>query len=123
MLRLDSRADFLDAEVYHLLTFGKYEEEEYRPILFSTMDPIDSILVRVGLFKSFVRNAFEAAQKADLFRGTYLNQGRVLVFNMEMEITYDFAVSEVDSLLDVLGEMRVEDWLQGLKQKFYFRNS
>lgn len=118
ILKLDKTGDFLDVEAYHLLNIGKFEDDENHPVLFATMDPVDSILIRIGLFKSFLKNAFEAARNIDPTREGYFKLGRVLVFNTNIKVEYDILVTDVEPLLDMMGDKRIEDWLSNKKEIF-----
>ena len=109
--------DYTDVEAIHFLCVGRFFDSVCRPVLFSTQDRFEDLIVRIALFKSFYKKSYEM-MKDDDSAVPPICPGMALQFDQDVILKYKILISEVDALLDILGMKKITDWIESMKEKF-----
>ncbi|MGZ6452057.1 MAG: hypothetical protein ACXWR0_11315 [Bdellovibrio sp.] len=109
--------DFTDVEAIHALCVGRFFNDECHPILFSTQDKFGDLIVRIALFKSFYKVSYEMVND-DESATPPKREGIALQFDHDVNLRYEIRVSEVDPLLHVIGNIKIEEWIEEKKKQF-----
>lgn len=99
--KFDSASDLLDLELVHCGVVGRPSASKLAPVLCFTCDPPVEIGIRIGMHKSFVKNAFEiAAEKKVVKSLPTVSPGHIIVLDNDFQVIKHYDASKVPYLFD-----------------------
>lgn len=111
-----TKGDFLDVEAIHYSVVGRFHQGSLEPVIFSTNDPVDGLLIRLGVFKSMYIATHQMVTKEETL--PTMAQGIVMVFNRQAQPEFEIHVDKIPAIVDTVGNRPIQDWLQDLKTQF-----
>jgi hypothetical protein len=116
-LKFKAGGDFMDVEAIHFLCVGRFFKNECQPVLFSTQDAADDLLIRISLFKS-LNNFAHQCSTGDNSTNAPGKAGLALQYDSDINIRFAIDIERVEPLLDILGKVKIKDWLKEKRGSF-----
>ena len=112
-LSLKVKADMLDSEVIPILIQGHYVNQDSLPVLFSTMDPLENLAIRISVYKFVLINVFQIVNNNNDLPITA--DGEVLIFDKELNLLHILPISKIEPIDIILNSGSISSWIETLK--------